>query len=182
MFLHPRTSRQQSSQTTAAARRPQLPAVARILPAMGGQDLLFVYGSLRRGSAAPIQAWLAARAHWCGPAQIRGRLYSLGAYPGLVSAVTGHEWVNGDLYRIQGGRRAWRQLDAHEGIAEHLAMPQEYRRLRRAIRRHDGRHCTAWVYLYNRSRRDRERIRDGDYLRWLRAQKSGPQLIVTARC
>jgi gamma-glutamylcyclotransferase (GGCT)/AIG2-like uncharacterized protein YtfP len=59
--------------------------------------LLFVYGTLRRGGTNDIKQF-GARARWQSSARVRGRLYDLGPYPGLI--LGGPDWVQGELYRI----------------------------------------------------------------------------------
>jgi len=63
-------------------------------------DLLFVYGSLRRGSPHPLAIRLAENARWLGLAGYRGLLFDIGAYPGAVPADDPARRVRGDLYRL----------------------------------------------------------------------------------
>ncbi|MEC4749948.1 gamma-glutamylcyclotransferase [Methylomicrobium sp. Wu6] len=46
--------------------------------------LLFVYGTLRRGSDHPIARHLADNAEWLGFGEFHGLLFDIGAYPGAV--------------------------------------------------------------------------------------------------
>ena len=126
-------------------------------------DLLFVYGTLRADSTAPMQAYLASHACCLGAAWCTGRLYDLGAYPGFVP-VRHAAPVRGDLYRLRGGARVWRVLDAHEGIGPGFAPPREYRRRRLIVTTARGEPLPAWTYVYNRRTRGLPRIPGGDYL------------------
>ncbi len=73
---------------------------------------VFVYGTLRRGEANDInRLWPAP--HCLGPARIRGCLYDLGPYPGLVLGGAG--WVQGELYAITAELE--HQLDVIEEVA-----------------------------------------------------------------
>src|SRR4051794_6778720 len=54
------------------------------LDSTGMTSLLFVYGTLLPGQAPPAMRDLIARMSDLGPATVRGRLYDLGAYPGII--------------------------------------------------------------------------------------------------
>lgn len=82
---------------------------------------VFVYGTLRRGAANDINR-LAPPARFLGAARVRGILYDLGSYPGLL--LGGQGWVQGEVYRVT--PELERQLDVIEDVAP---VPSgEYRR------------------------------------------------------
>lgn len=58
---------------------------------------VFVYGTLRRGEVNDITR-LRPAPHYVGPARLRGVLYDLGAYPGVI--LGGPGWVQGEVYAI----------------------------------------------------------------------------------
>ena len=58
---------------------------------------VFVYGTLRRGQANDITR-LQPAPRWVGEGRVRGTLYHLGAYPGIVLGHAG--WVQGEVYAI----------------------------------------------------------------------------------
>jgi gamma-glutamylcyclotransferase (GGCT)/AIG2-like uncharacterized protein YtfP len=60
-------------------------------------SLLFVYGTLRMGGSNDIRRF-GPYSRLLGPARVRGRLYDLGDYPGLV--LGGLDWVSGELHAI----------------------------------------------------------------------------------
>ncbi len=62
-----------------------------------GERLVFVYGTLRAGGTHDIRR-LAPAPRWVGPGRVQGRLYHLGAYPGLMRGQGG--WVYGEIYAI----------------------------------------------------------------------------------
>lgn len=84
------------------------------LPPMS--QLVFVYGSLKRGYALH---WLMKRADFSGPAVTKPlyRIFHLGPYPGLVDWPAGLP-VEGELYRVDA--ECLNQLDQAEGVAEGL--------------------------------------------------------------
>ncbi len=91
---------------------------------------LFTYGTLmpRDPESAVRQGW--------EPDAVRGRLYDLGPYPGLIDVgdpMAG--WVEGYVRRGLSPEML-RQLDAYEGGL--------YERVRTTTRKHTA----AWVYVY----------------------------------
>ncbi len=101
--------------------------------------LLFVYGTLRRNHAHTHR--LLGDARFLGLASIGGRLYDLGAYPGVCSTSHTDARVSGELYDLTGADVDERlaTLDRYEG--------HEFRRVRVIARLDDGRRLEAWAYL-----------------------------------
>ena len=78
---------------------------------MPAADLLFVYGTLRRGGSNDI-ARIAPDAVFVCTARMRGRLYDVnGRWPSLVQDDSAG-WVAGEIYRVP--PPAWAALDALE--------------------------------------------------------------------
>jgi gamma-glutamylcyclotransferase (GGCT)/AIG2-like uncharacterized protein YtfP len=113
-------------------------------------DLLFVYGTLRRGGAAPLARTLAERARWRGEGHVRGRLYLLEGYPGLVPDAAGGP-VRGDVFALEDPASMLALLDDYERCAPHFPEPREYRRARvmvsMAMPEGAGR-LEVWTYVY----------------------------------
>jgi gamma-glutamylcyclotransferase (GGCT)/AIG2-like uncharacterized protein YtfP len=74
---------------------------------------LFVYGTLRRDAAKPIER-MVPTARYLGPGAIRGALHDLGEYPGV--RLEGEGRVVGELYAVPAS--AFATLDDYEGVAE----------------------------------------------------------------
>lgn len=99
---------------------------------MGAKGLLFAYGLLQPGRAAPRSL----TRHW--PDRVRGRLYDLGAYPGLVKAGDPSEdWIEGVTLEIDVDELP--VLDEFEDIES-----GEFRRI--LVTTESG--YLAWVYEY----------------------------------
>src|SRR5882672_4367691 len=81
-------------------------------------DLLFVYGTLKRGQKEARALKLDDRCEFLGPSLAQGILYDLGAYPGMRRSRKASERVQGELYRIKDPTLV-SELDAYEG-AEYL--------------------------------------------------------------
>jgi gamma-glutamylcyclotransferase (GGCT)/AIG2-like uncharacterized protein YtfP len=92
-----------------------------------------------------------AVAHVVGRGSVRGALYDLGEYPGLVDSAD-DERVPGTVLKLTDAA-ALTRLDAHEGVGEGL-----YVRRRMSVRLADGDEIQAWVYLYARPIDGRPRI------------------------
>jgi gamma-glutamylcyclotransferase (GGCT)/AIG2-like uncharacterized protein YtfP len=123
---------------------------------------LFVYGTLRRGYAHPVQAQLARQGRWLGAGWLRGRLYDLGGYPGFVPAPDPRTWVQGDVYELAPAGTLLAALDAYEESG--LAPGAEYVRRRYLVRMEKENWRTAWVYVYNWPVPVQRLISSGDYL------------------
>jgi gamma-glutamylcyclotransferase (GGCT)/AIG2-like uncharacterized protein YtfP len=137
---------------------------------MNEPRLLFVYGTLRRDVARHPFQILSRNARFRGNARVRGRLYSLGQYPGLAPD-QGDGYVSGELYEIESN---WGDviatLDAYEGCSENDEQPHEYRREIVRAELSNGYPVQAWAYVMNRSPEGLPTIESGDFISW---QSSG---------
>ena len=118
---------------------------------------VFVYGTLRPALATGEPSMLIASLQQDGPATVRGQLFDLGDYPGLVD---GPGSVYGDLLLVETTAHLT-SLDAYEECDRACPL---YRRETTTARRPDGQEVTAWVYRYCRSLKDAVLIPSGDYL------------------
>jgi gamma-glutamylcyclotransferase (GGCT)/AIG2-like uncharacterized protein YtfP len=92
-----------------------------------------------------------AAARVIGRGTVRGALYDLGEYPGLVESA-GDERVPGLILELDDAA-ALARLDRYEGVDEGL-----YVRRRVVVTRDDGTVDEVWIYFYVRSVEGRERI------------------------
>jgi len=83
--------------------------------------LVFIYGSLRRGSAGAM-AIRFPTAKFVGDAKVSGELYDLGAYPGLVLGAA-NSLVVGEAYEVD--EELLNELDAFETSSDYLRKPVE---------------------------------------------------------
>jgi gamma-glutamylcyclotransferase (GGCT)/AIG2-like uncharacterized protein YtfP len=125
-------------------------------------SLLFVYGTLRAFVDIPMARRLRLASRYVGRARVRGRLYDLGRYPGLVAARRRDEWVVGELYELAPGSDLLRALDRYEAGPAGRERPRFVRQRTHAVL--DGhRKVAVWVYRYRRRVRPQTRIASGDY-------------------
>jgi len=130
---------------------------------MSDTDLLFVYGTLRRGTGHRMQLVLQRGTEFVDSARFQGRLYSVARYPGIIASDDPGDQVVGDVFRLQSPADLLRRLDRYEAC--NPADPDSpYVREQRGIRLDSGRTCVAWIYLYNRPIKSLTRIASGDFL------------------
>ena len=79
-------------------------------------------------------------------ATVRGRLLSLGRYPGLVDGV---DTVQGELYRLSDPPTALEALDDLEEFDPSNPDSSPYLRTSAVVKTSDGSAIAAWVYRYN---------------------------------
>lgn len=127
-------------------------------------ERLFVYGTLRKDSANSMHRMLERDASFVARARIRGHLYDLGEYPGLVIS-DADTWVHGDVYELADPSAMLTRLDDYEGCGPSDASPHEYERVRCEVLMDTGGSETAWVYVYRGTLVGKREIRSGDYLR-----------------
>jgi gamma-glutamylcyclotransferase (GGCT)/AIG2-like uncharacterized protein YtfP len=119
---------------------------------------LFIYGSLMRGF--DLHHYMTG-ATFIGEGRVRGKLVSLGRYPGLVA---GSQYVRGELYELDDPA----QLEALDDLEEYYperAEDSEYVRAEREVLLDDGRTRRAWMYIYNRDATGYPAIASGDWRR-----------------
>jgi gamma-glutamylcyclotransferase (GGCT)/AIG2-like uncharacterized protein YtfP len=127
-----------------------------------GPDLLFVYGSLRRGfELHGVLVGLGAR--HVGKASLRGRLFDLGDYPGAEPSSAEADRVLGEVYRLVNPQRALQVLDRVEGLRPGAPAASLYRREVAAITLEGGATAEAWVYWLARRLGPKRLIASGDY-------------------
>jgi gamma-glutamylcyclotransferase (GGCT)/AIG2-like uncharacterized protein YtfP len=130
------------------------------LPTVNCQ-LLFVYGTLKRGFKRH-RFLQAARAQFLCRGSVRGRLFDLGHYPGVLPSDHPCDVVLGEVYRLPNPALALRVLDAMEGCAA-TSDAGEYRRELARVTLDHGKAAEAWVYWLNRQAGPQRRITNGDY-------------------
>ena len=107
---------------------------------------LFAYGTLKdlelRGAGNLLGGEQSGQ---IGSGTIAGQLYDVGAYPALRPSDSPDDRVPGVLLEIDGDT-ALARLDDFEDVAGGV-----YARQRCAVQMDDGRHESAWVYVYTLS-------------------------------
>jgi len=110
--------------------------------------LLFVYGTLRRASRHPMHALVGRACRYVDAGWVRGRLYDLGEYPGLVHEPAAAQRVLGELWRLPPAHAdVLLALDEYEGCGPADPQPHEYARLQLSVERAGSTPVSAWVYV-----------------------------------
>lgn len=130
---------------------------------------LFVYGTLLSAFANPFARRLRKQAVLLGPAKMRGRLYDLGAYPGMKRSLDPADWVSGELYRLDQPAKLLAFLDAYEICDPRDGAYREFERVTATAHLVSGRCMAAWAYVYGMPVDRARRVRDGDYLAFTRS-------------
>lgn len=134
---------------------------------MNTPTLLFVYGTLRRGSGSLMGERLASEATWVGDATVSGALYDMGPFPALVASDDAGERVHGEVWSMMPDRAEAliAMLDQYEGFAPDARFGSLFLRLRTVVRFDDGSEQQAWMYAYNMPPENAPRIPGGDWLK-----------------
>lgn len=124
-----------------------------------GPQLVFVYGTLRRGGSNHFRM---AGADFVADGTITGRMYRIDWYPGLVLDPAGDE-IRGDVYSVE--PELLSALDAFEGVSAGEVDGSEYRRVQTTVVKQDSQILTAWVWEWLGMVEESQRISDGDWLK-----------------
>ena len=77
-------------------------------------ELLFVYGTLRRGTGHRMHDVLACHAEFVDLATFRGRMFLVAHYPGVVASADPRDTVVGDVFRLLQPGPLLLRLDRYE--------------------------------------------------------------------
>ncbi len=118
-------------------------------------DLLFVYGTLRRGERADLGRNL--QTDFISEDRINGKIFSVGWYPGVKTNPVKSfdpevDYVVGDVFRLRDASII-AMLDAYEGY------PSLFGRLQTVT---EAGH-KVWVYTYNHEVGDHQQLPGGDW-------------------
>lgn len=142
---------------------------------------IFVYGTLMRGIASPMSAYLAAHSDLVAELWLPGYLYDLGSYPGFVYNAGAQERVYGQVLALHGGTALLSRLDAYEGILLDAPTSGEYRRVVVQVTLPGSTVVDCGVYVYNRSVEGLCQIRGGDYRAYYETRRAHLEFIGRGR-
>jgi len=121
-------------------------------------ELVFVYGTLRRGGS---NAFRMDGAEFVATGKVAGKLFSISWYPGLVLD-EGRETVEGDVFRV--GADQLVALDEFEGISANEIEGAEYRRVKTPVMTAGQQVIAAWTYEWKGPVDASKRIQSGNWL------------------
>ena len=141
---------------------------------MSNDGLLFVYGTLRRDAGSRNYQLLERHAEFFDHGTMRGHLFDLGSYPCAVASADSPDKVRGELFILRRPGHALRVLDEFEGVpGSRQDDMAQYQREDVTIRSHRHGRLRAWTYLYRFATGDLPVIVSGDYVRYMREQRTG---------
>lgn len=103
-------------------------------------------------------------AEFIGHAAYQGKLYNIGAYPGVVPSNQPSDRVQGEVYRLLMPTLTLQRLDRYEECGAGFPKPAEYVRKIQPVQLMNDEIISAWIYLYNRPVRGRQRLPSGDFM------------------
>ena len=130
-----------------------------------GCDLLFVYGTLRRGFELHHHL-VRLNAKCCGKGEVAGRLFDLGRYPGARSSGREDAWIRGEVYQLRQLDRDLKVLDEIEGFNPRAPERGEFVREMAELFLDNRERRRAWVYWLRGGVPTTRRIASGDYAQW----------------
>lgn len=131
-------------------------------------NLLFAYGSLRRGSGHPMQSVLSNNAGYIGEAAFQGKLFLVEDFPGVVPSSDPGDIIKGDLYELR-SKEILSKLDRYEGFdADRKEESLFLRKLMTVRLLPQEKDIIAWIYIYNGETGHLPIIKSGDYLSFMR--------------
>jgi gamma-glutamylcyclotransferase (GGCT)/AIG2-like uncharacterized protein YtfP len=119
----------------------------------GERFRVFVYGTLRRNGSNHFRM---EGGSFLGEATVRGRLYKIDWYPGLVLDPQGDP-IPGEIFEV--GAEQLAALDEFEGVSAAENEGSEYRRVE-TIAQLPGGPMTVWVWEWIEAVEEANRIRD----------------------
>jgi gamma-glutamylcyclotransferase (GGCT)/AIG2-like uncharacterized protein YtfP len=128
-------------------------------------DLLFVYGTLRKGNVNAMAQYLASHAEFVTDGWFQGRMYRISYYPGVIASEDQTERIYGEVYKLNNPQAMLNILDDYEECADHHDQPAEYKRVYVSITGINGSvYKSVWIYLYQWSVEGKTQISMGDFM------------------
>ena len=126
---------------------------------------LFLYGTLLPSEAPKEIASIVKRLRRLGSAQVRGRLYDFGDFPGAVLDASSRTTIHGQLVALPADVRVLEALDRYEEFDPSDPKKSLFLRKKVMVQMANGSTREGWIYVYNRHPGKAKAIRGGDYLR-----------------
>ena len=112
-----------------------------------GPNLLFVYGTLRRGFLLHHHLRRMG-AEFIATAKVQAELFDLGEFPGACKSTKPGKTVEGELYRLHRVESTLRVLDQVEGYSPRNPGKSMFQRATTEVILPNGEHRPAWIYWY----------------------------------
>jgi gamma-glutamylcyclotransferase (GGCT)/AIG2-like uncharacterized protein YtfP len=97
---------------------------------------------------------------------VRGSLYDLGTYPGMVLSDDSDDCVRGEIVVVQSSSD-WLRLDTYEGYDDARPDRSLFKRVRVTATTEAGETVECWTYVYNRALKNASKIDSGCWRTYL---------------
>lgn len=131
---------------------------------MSSTDLLFVYGTLKKGFQNQFAVELSAHAIFEGTGNFPGELYLCGWFPAAISLPESPFRVHGEIYKLKDLKRILALLDDYEEITGNPTSSLYVREIIQ-VQNHENRQVSCYVYIYNQSISNLPRIYEGNFIK-----------------
>jgi gamma-glutamylcyclotransferase (GGCT)/AIG2-like uncharacterized protein YtfP len=125
-------------------------------------DLLFVYGTLRRGFALHHHLKRMG-AEFVATGNVQAELFDLGKFPGARKSAQPGKIVAGEVYRLRHAENALKVLDQVEGFSPQTPQKSLFQRATTEVALPNGERRVAWIYWWNKRASARRRASCGDF-------------------
>jgi gamma-glutamylcyclotransferase (GGCT)/AIG2-like uncharacterized protein YtfP len=136
-------------------------------------DLLFVYGTLLQ-PGNEFADYVNQQCTYITSGKIRGILYDIGEYPGLIIPCDAQHHIYGSIFKLHHLEENLKMIDDYEGFGPKQEQPNLFVRVIKPIETTDD-IIEAWVYLYNLSVANLPQIPSGNYSEYI--SKKNPPVI-----
>lgn len=127
---------------------------------------LFVYGTLLNDIHSMIANHLKTHSKFIGDGTVKGKLYDLGSYPGLIYLPEADTVVFGQVFELNTPQDILATLDTYEGISPDNLSENEY--IREIVKVDiNGKEEDCWTYLYLLKTDGLKEITSGNYLDYI---------------
>lgn len=124
-------------------------------------DLIFVYGTLL-DAENKYGVYLRDNSKFFSSAKVKGKLFDIGQYPGVVLYPDGADQVHGVLLQMDYPEATLDVIDIYEGFGKDQPQPNEFIRVLAEAETESGIEL-CWVYVYNLSLDNIRQIMSGNY-------------------
>jgi gamma-glutamylcyclotransferase (GGCT)/AIG2-like uncharacterized protein YtfP len=120
-------------------------------------DLLFVYGTLRRGFTLHHHLRRMG-AEFVATGKVQAELYDLGKFLGARKSTKPGKVLAGEVYRLRQAEKALKVLDHVEGFSPQTAEKSLFQRATTEVVLPNGKRRLAWIYWLNERASARRRV------------------------
>jgi gamma-glutamylcyclotransferase (GGCT)/AIG2-like uncharacterized protein YtfP len=124
-------------------------------------NLIFVYGTLL-DAENKYGLYLRDNSKFFSSAKVKGKLFDIGQYPGVVLYPDGADIVHGVLLQMDNPEAILDIIDIYEGFGEDQPQPNEFIRVPTQAETESGIQI-CWIYVYNLPLENIPQITSGNY-------------------